>query len=59
MSKPSTATLTVWLALAIACANHEPASVDVLIRNARVYTVDDSQPWAEAVAIRGDRIVWV
>ena len=59
MRKPSTATLVVWIALGVACANHDSSRVDVLIRNARVYTVDESQPWAEAVAIRGDRIVWV
>ena len=59
MWKPSTVTLAVWIALGIACASHESPRVDVLIRNARVYTVDESQPWAEAVAIRGDRIVWV
>jgi predicted amidohydrolase YtcJ len=59
MWKPSTASFAVSIALAIACAGHEPPRVDVLIRNARVYTVDESQPWAEAVAIRGDRIVWV
>ena len=35
----------------------EPA--DIVIRGGRVYTVDDAQPWAEAVAIRGDRISWV
>jgi predicted amidohydrolase YtcJ len=59
MWKPVGATLFIWIAFAIACANHDSSRVDVLIRNARVYTVDDSQPWAEAVAIRGDRIVWV
>jgi predicted amidohydrolase YtcJ len=59
MWKPSIVTRAVWIALAIACASHESSRVDVVIRNARVYTVDDSQPWAEAVAIRGDRIVWV
>lgn len=32
---------------------------DVVIRNARIYTVDASQPWADAVAVRGDRIAWV
>ncbi|MEX0832398.1 MAG: amidohydrolase [Actinomycetota bacterium] len=31
----------------------------MLIRNARVYTVDPKMPWAEAVAITGDRITWV
>lgn len=35
------------------------APADLLIRNARVYTVDAAQPWAEAVAIRGERIAWV
>jgi hypothetical protein len=55
MWKPSIATLAIWIALGIACANHQPSRVDILIRNARVYTVNDLQPWAEAVAIRGDR----
>ena len=32
---------------------------DIVIRGGSVYTVDDAQPWAEAVAIRGDRISWV
>jgi len=45
--------------IGVACSNREPLGADLLIRNARVYTVDDAQPWAEAVAIRGDRIVWV
>ncbi len=32
---------------------------DVLVVNARIYTVNAHQPWAEALAIRGDRIVAV
>ena len=32
---------------------------DVVIRNARVYTVDANRPWAQAVAIQKDRIEWV
>ncbi len=59
MWRSTTATLAVWIALGIACANHQSSQVDLLIRNARVYTVNDSQPRAEAVAIRGDRIIWV
>jgi hypothetical protein len=35
----------------------EPA--DVVVRNARIYTVDAGRPWAEAVAVRGERIAWV
>ena len=32
---------------------------DIVITNARVYTVNAQQPWAEAIAIRGDQIVAV
>ena len=32
---------------------------DLLLLNGRVYTVDPAKPWAEAVAIRGDRILAV
>lgn len=32
---------------------------DMIITNARVYTVDDDNPWAEAVAVSGTRIVFV
>ncbi|MBW7886200.1 MAG: amidohydrolase [Caldilineaceae bacterium] len=32
---------------------------DFLITNATVYTVDETNPWAEAVAVRGNRIVFV
>lgn len=43
----------------LACAWGEAGSADLLIHHAKVYTVDDTQPWAEAVAIQDDRIVWV
>jgi len=32
---------------------------DLVIRDARVYTVDPQRLWAQAVAVKGDRIVWV
>jgi predicted amidohydrolase YtcJ len=32
---------------------------DILVINARAYTVNSAQPWAEAVAIRGEKIVAV
>jgi predicted amidohydrolase YtcJ len=32
---------------------------DLLLLNARVYTVDAQRPWAEAVAVKGDRIAAV
>ncbi|MBN1677589.1 MAG: amidohydrolase [Candidatus Thermoplasmatota archaeon] len=34
-------------------------SIDILIRNARVFTVNASQPWAEAVGVEGDKIAFV
>lgn len=46
--------------LFVACSN-EPKTLfaDLAFVNARVYTVDEDQPWAEAVAVRGDTIVYV
>jgi predicted amidohydrolase YtcJ len=40
-----------------ACSGPPPA--DLVLVNGRVYTVDAAQPWAEAVAVAGDRIVAV
>jgi len=37
----------------------QPPAADVVITHARVYTVNSKQPWAEAVAIRADKIVAV
>jgi predicted amidohydrolase YtcJ len=34
-------------------------NANLIIRNGRVFTVNDRQPWAEAVGVLGDRIVFV
>lgn len=34
-------------------------SADLIIMNAKVFTSDDSNPWAEAVVIQGNRIAYV
>ena len=34
-------------------------SADIIVTNARIYTVNPQQKWAEAIAIRGDRILTV
>jgi predicted amidohydrolase YtcJ len=48
----------LWLALnSVARGMETPA--DIIVTNARVYTVNAKQPWAEALAIRGDHIVAV
>ena len=41
-----------------ALGQSSPAA-DTVVMNARIYTVNPRQPWAEALAIRGDRIVAV
>ncbi len=41
-------------------ASDAPAqSADMIIANARVYTVNPQQKWAEAIAVRGDKIIAV
>ena len=49
------------LLLASACATGAAAQerADLVLVNGRVFTADPLQPWAQAVAIRGDRIVAV
>ncbi len=49
----------VLLAVPTVLGQQSPERADVLVRKARVYTVDASLPWAQAVAIKGDRILWV
>jgi hypothetical protein len=34
-------------------------SADMVLTNGQIYTVDDSQPWAEAVAIENGRFEYV
>src|SRR5260370_6116921 len=41
-------------------ASDAPAQpADIIITNARIYTVNPKQKWAEAIAVRGDKIVAV
>ena len=67
MSKRLYATLAS-LAMVVGCgdtttqddtAEEGSTHADVVFTNARVYTVDDAAPWAEAVAVKGDEIVYV
>jgi predicted amidohydrolase YtcJ len=52
--------LAVTAAASVACQSRPPAErATLIIHNARVYTVHDEQPTADAVAVRGDRIVLV
>ena len=40
-------------------ARPAPRSADLIVHNARIYTVDEGRPMADAMAIRGQRIVFV
>jgi predicted amidohydrolase YtcJ len=42
-----------------ACLAEAAGSADLLFTHARIWTAEAGMPWAEAVAIRGDRIVYV
>ena len=53
-----TLSLTLAATLAAAVASAQPA-VDLLFVNGRVYTADPAAPWAEAVAVAGERIAAV
>jgi predicted amidohydrolase YtcJ len=45
------------LAVTGLCASQTPPPADVILTNARVYTVSSAQPWAESVAIQDGRII--
>src|SRR5207248_11689193 len=40
-----------------ALAQNQPA--DIVLKNANIYTVDDHKPHAQAIAVKGDKIVFV
>jgi predicted amidohydrolase YtcJ len=50
---------------AVGCASNAqnvgnaPQSADIILTNARIYTVEDGQPWAKAIAIRDGKILAV
>ena len=48
------------MALAIGCAEPPAGEVaDTVYRNGRIYTVDESRPWVDAVAIKHGKLVVV
>jgi len=58
-SRFASAVLLLLLCLAPGCSRPPAEIADLLIRNTRIYTVDEAQPWAQAVAVKGERILWV
>ena len=51
--------LSAVLFMSAGCTGERPAAADTVIVNARVYTVNAADPWAEAVAVRDGRILAV
>ena len=52
--------LIAFLAIFLfACQPQEQEKADLILSNARVYTMEEDQPWAEAVAIKGNKILAV
>ena len=49
--------LALALTTAVLVASQAPAAPDLILVNGRVFTADARMPWAEAVAVRGDRIL--
>ncbi|MEM7424451.1 MAG: amidohydrolase [Pseudomonadota bacterium] len=47
------------LSAAALCAATTTHAADTVLRNGTIYTVNDKQPWAEALAIRDGKIVFV
>lgn len=55
-----------WVAVTVAAAAHapalaaqaRPAPADLIVTNARIYTVDDSRPVVAAMAVRAGRVVF-
>lgn len=60
MTKPHvSAAFALFLAPMGVAHAADAAKADMILTNGRVYTVEDKQPWAEAVAIKDGRIVAV
>src|SRR3546814_2657851 len=54
-----TCALPILLCLPGAAQAKDRIEADLILTNARIYTVEDKQPWAEAVAIKDGKIVAV
>ena len=65
MTRPSSILKAVAFAIGLALAQcwvplvQANESADYVFTNGKVYTVNDEQPWAEAVAVKGNKIVYV
>ena len=56
---PIAAAILLCVAVRPTTAQPAPAAADSLVVNAKIYTVNPRQPWAEALAVRGEKILAV
>jgi hypothetical protein len=54
-----TSTVFILSAVLLASAVFAEDAADILLVNGRVYTLEEERPWAEALAIKGNRLVAV
>ena len=54
---PCLSLLAAVLCLSFSSTAQTATQADTVIVNARIYTVNPGQPWAEALAIRGDKLL--
>ena len=47
------------LLLFAACSGSSESAADFVFTNGKVYTVNEAQPWAEAVVVKGNKIIYV
>ena len=59
VSKVHRVSLVALLLVLASCTKAPDSGVDRVFFNARAYTLDDELPWAEALAVTGDSIVYV
>jgi predicted amidohydrolase YtcJ len=55
----STLLFIVFISFLITCTAPEKEQADLLISNAKIWTGNEAQPWADWVAIKGDKIIHV
>ena len=51
--------LVIVCAVALAACRAAAPSADTVLFNGRMFTANDSQPWAQALAIKGERVIAV
>lgn len=51
--------IAVMIGTPIGLLSAQEQSADTVFLNARIYTANDEAPWAEVIAIKGDRIIYV